>query len=138
MRALELKEKRMKQGGFTLVELVTVVAIIAILAMIAIPGYQSYVRKSHRGAAKAALVDAAQTLERYMTVNSTYVGSTVTPASTEGGRYALSFSAGPAATTYTAQAVPQGGQADDPCGTLSINQAGARTASGTDPSGPCW
>jgi len=140
-------EKRKKQGGFTLVELVTVIAIVAILAAIAIPGYRNHVRKSRRAAAKAALVDGAMSIERLMTRNGSYAAATigdtaadtVNPATVSGGKYALGFAAGePTATTFEIEAVPQGGQAADPCGTLSIDQTGNRTASGTDPSGPCW
>jgi type IV pilus assembly protein PilE len=136
---MDRRKARIDQAGVSLIELVVVFAVVGILAMIAIPGYRAHVRKSHRTAAKAALVDAAMTVERFMTRNGTYVGGTVTPATTDGATYALSFPVGqPTATTFTIQAVPQGGQAADLCGTLTIDQAGARTATGTDPGGPCW
>ncbi|MDE2046954.1 MAG: prepilin-type N-terminal cleavage/methylation domain-containing protein, partial [Betaproteobacteria bacterium] len=47
----------MKKGphGFTLIELLIAVAVVAILAVIAIPSYESYIVRSNRAAAKAAL-----------------------------------------------------------------------------------
>ena len=46
----------------------------------------------------------------------------------------VGFAAGqPTATTFVIQAVPQGRQARDSCGTMSMNQTGRRL-----PEGDCW
>jgi type IV pilus assembly protein PilE len=124
--------------GFTLIELMIVVAVVAILAAIAYPSYQDAVRKSRRGQAKADLLELAQNLERYHTVNNSYGTST----STIPGWVAQSPRTGVAyytisvptqtANTFVLSAAPNaaGGQNRDTCGTLTINQANVRTAGG--------
>ncbi|MFD0739466.1 type IV pilin protein [Lysobacter koreensis] len=125
------------QRGFTLIELMIVVAVVAILASIALPAYNDSVRKSRRGQAKADLVEYAQLAERWFTVNNTYA-TFVLPTNQsprEAGsaaRYTLNLVS--AATTFTITAVPQGGQAADSCGTLTMNQAGAKTPATQE----CW
>ena len=139
------RNKMTKELGFTLIEVMITVVIVAILASVAVPSYMSSVRDSRRSDAKQALLAAAQTMESFYAMNMTYVGSstgttptiftTKVPKDGTERYYTLSFTAAPTAFGYTLQAVPQGSQAGDRCGTLSLNRTGATSAaSATD----CW
>lgn len=131
-------------GGFTLIELMIVVAVIAVLAAISYPSYTAHVRKSKRAAAKAEMVEYAQRAERQHTLNNSYAGfrfaenNGTTIASPLGGSramYNVNFVG--TANTFTITAAPQGDQARDPCGTLTINQAGVKTPANTSAQ-ECW
>lgn len=133
-----------KLGGFTLIELMIVVAIIAILAAIAYPSYTEYVRKSRRAQAKADLMELTQQAERYRTTENHYTGwePTFDQSPRDGtAQYTLSVE-DLAAGTYTLKATPVAGspQANDKCGTLSINQSGNKLsgANGTTSNPDCF
>ena len=131
--------------GFSLIELMIAVAIVAILVSIAYPAYDDSVRKSRRGQAKADMVELAQRAERWHSINNTYVGFWASvPASQKvspstGGTAAYNLTEEEAANTFTITATPQGGQTKDTrCGTLTVNQAGTKTKSGTGSLSDCW
>lgn len=134
------------QRGFTLIELMVVVAIVAILVGIAVPTYQDSVRKSRRGQAKADLAEAAQAMERYYTVNNSYVGATLANIWPSGqsprqgtAHYRLSFQGAVTASTFTVQVVPEAstGQNKDKCGTMTLNNRGQKTPAAADVP-ECW
>lgn len=133
---------RARQRGFTLIELMIVVAIIAILAAIAYPSYNEYVTKTRRAAAANCVQEGAQFMERYRTTKMTYVGAAIPACSADvTAHYNVDLvPAATTATTFTVRAIPQGGQAarDTKCATLSIDQRGTRTVSGSGTVVDCW
>lgn len=141
---------RRKQSGVTLVELMIAVGIVGILAAIAYPNYREYALRGNRTEAKAELLEAAQDLEKCYTRFGSYISANCTAYTdltdadgrfSEGRRYQVSVAANPVATatTYVLQAVPQGGQvADTKCGTLRLDQTGARTVSASPADPKCW
>ena len=137
---------RQVQKGFTLIELMIVVAIIAILAAIAYPSYINYITKTHRVAAEGCLSESANFMERFYTTNLTYKTAVLPQfdcASTQqtGNYYTYDLPASSlSASAYVVRAVPINSQLtrDTLCGTLTLNQTGARTDSGTGTVDQCW
>lgn len=132
-----------KQTGFSLIELMAVVAITGILLAIAIPGYKTYVLKSHRADALNALSQDQAILERCYAQSFSYNGACAArpafPHNSAQGYYSISAVAGSSTFTLTATAI--GTQVDDTtCASLSIDQANQKTA--VDSSGTsqpvCW
>ncbi|MFU8819996.1 MAG: type IV pilin protein [Gammaproteobacteria bacterium] len=126
---------RKLNGGFTLIEVMIVVVIIGILAAIAYPSYTSYVEKARRADGKAALLAAAQRLERCYTQNNSYAGCAVAAASPDG--FYIIAAPIQTATTFTLTATPQGAQANSPCGIYTLQSDGIRDDEGSA-SDRCW
>ncbi len=128
-------------GGFSLLELMIVVVVAAIIAAIAVPSYQAQTRKSRRAAATAALIDATSRQEQFFLDNKTYTTTIIAgglnmAAVTESGTYTLSVDA-PTGTClldrcYLVRATPQGVQAGDTCGALTIDSERVKTPNN------CW
>ena len=132
-----------RRSGFSLIELLIVMTVVAILAAIAYPGYRQYVLRAQRAEARAALIEAAQFMERLHSVNYRYdlrAGPTADGASAVElpQRLRQSPAQGPphhrlsvlsaSADTYVLQASPVA--TDDACSALTLDQTGARGAGG--------
>ncbi len=130
---------KMRNSGFTLVELMIVVAIVAIVAAFAIPGYAEYVRRGNRADAKSVMLQAGNWMQQQYTLNNVYPAAAALPFTKSPisgtAKYTVSVSARNN-TTYTIQAVPV--SADAYCGTLSITNDGVRGMTGSKDVDYCW
>ena len=128
--------------GFTLIELMIVVAIVAILAAIAVPSYARYVEQARRADAKAALLDAAQRLERCHTQFGAYDNVACTaaplafPRESPDRHYMIDVVRD--SMSFTLTATPQGAQANSPCGTYSFPSVGRPDVTGSLGRDRCW
>ena len=144
-----------RSNGFTLLELLIVIAIVSILAVVAVPSYREYVRQSRRADAQGALMAFANAMERYYTEHNTYKGAGTDNDKTTGAPtifpteapldgntkyYDLKINSADA-TSFVLHAVPKGAQAEDKCGTLTLDSLGNRGITGADAgvtAGDCW
>lgn len=127
-------------SGFTLIELLVVMAITAILVAIAFPSYTAYVQRGKRADARAALLEAAQFMERYYVAQSSYDAAALPPrlqTSPPGSAQALyTLSVTSSTGAYTLTATPL---AADPCGALVLSHTGAKSRLGSGLSdAQCW
>tara|TARA_R110001583_G_scaffold173287_1_gene327190 strand:- start:35212 stop:35631 length:420 start_codon:yes stop_codon:yes gene_type:complete len=135
LNSRDTKMKLKSQQGFTLIELMIVIAIIAILTAIALPSYQDSVRKARRGDVQGAMLEMSNFMEREFTETNSYAGVTIAATGVTSDYYTFTTPIpNLTATSYTLTAVPQGGQANDSCGTLTLSQTGVK---GADTTG-CW
>jgi type IV pilus assembly protein PilE len=149
----KMMNSRHGQHGFTLIELLITIVIVAIITAIAVPSYQAQVARTRRADARTVLLQAAQLMERIYTTNNCYLRN---DANCAGAAMTLAAMGGPTqspiegtavynitlqavgTTTYTLQAVPVvgGPMAGDACGTLTLDETGAKGSGGTDDD--CW
>lgn len=139
-----------RQAGFSLIELMIVVLILGILAAFAYPSYRDNVLDSRRAECSGTLSALANAMERFYSVNGSYLGAAAGGANTgapavfgaacpaDGGdaTYNLTIAAA-TASTFQLQAAPVGPQADDDCGTLSLTNTGLKGVIGAA-AGTTW
>ncbi len=123
------------------------VAIIGILSAIAYPSYVKYIARANRTAVQSFMFTLSNKQEQYMLDARSYATSlaalNVTFPSDLNGKYTVTVTSDMTTTppSYLITATPQGVQAnyDAACGTLTLNQLGTKTISGTGSGvSNCW
>ena len=118
--------QRVKQRGFTLIELMITVAIVGILAAIAYPSYTSHIRKGVRRAAQAQILDIANREQQFLLSNRIYVPYTGTPSITASG-----YSLPPELSSkYTPDVTVATGPSTIPAFTITFTATGSQEIDG--------
>lgn len=123
----------------TLIELIIVLAVMGILMATAVPSYRNYTLRVHRTEAIRMLMLASMCQERLIANRGNYDTSQCQLKS-EQQRYQLTYdSQDSQGRSYVAMAIPTGPQLADPCGSLILDQSGARSISASNMSVvKCW
>jgi type IV pilus assembly protein PilE len=128
-----------RAGGFTLIELMITVALIAILLATALPSYRSHVRRSLRTEVQAYMVSVMGRQQQYLVDTRAYATNLADIDVPLPGRVAAAYTlklevAAGVTRSFVITAAPKADQAYEPCGTMTINQAGSKTAAKAG----CW
>jgi type IV pilus assembly protein PilE len=140
---------KMASHGYTLIEVMVTVAIVALLATVASAVYSSQIQKSRRTDARSALLDLAGREEKLFSTTNAYSGTpsdlgyaavgTPFPITVGSGYYQVTATVPNPPVSYVITATAIGMQTSDTqCATLSVNQLGAQTSTGSATAATCW
>ena len=121
---------KIRNSGWSMIELMIALMIVAILVGIAYPSYSSQITKSRRADGYAVLYAAAQREQQFYTVNNSFTetigeGGLEISATSQEGYYSLSITA--TANSYTLTATRASLQTiDTQCGDLTLNHLGLK------------
>lgn len=133
-----------RQRGISLIELGVVIAIIGIIAAMVIPALTEQGARGRRTDGQTALVKISQRMKTYYTEANSFTSNLATlgyttPTTSPEGFYAISVvtptTACPILSCFVLQGVPQNGQSNDRCGTLTYTSDGT---AGSDGDASCW
>lgn len=132
-------------NGFTLIEVMIVVAVVAVLAAIAYPSYQQYMMRAHRSAAQQLMLEVTSRQEQYLFNKLSYASALsdlqLSAPSEVSSYYTVTVQnvvASPPSYDIVATPVSTSMQSNDPCGTLTLSSAGAKTVNGSRAASECW
>ena len=137
-----MNTKTLTHRGFTLIELMMAVAVVGILATMAVPSYTSYLTSVRRAETQGSIMELANFMERYYTVNNCYKDKgannvcdtsdsdptlpfTQTPKDGTPKAYNLALQAN-TGSTFTLRATPITGSPQANDGLLELDHTGAR------------
>jgi type IV pilus assembly protein PilE len=134
---------RVRQQGFTLIEMMVVAALVGVLAAIAYPSYSQYQKRAKRSAAETYMLDLTNRQQQYFLDQRIYAGdATCTTAgittlaspvpSEVSGFYDVCViqAAGPP-PTFQIRSTPKAGTMKAGDGVLAIDQSGTRYLNGS-------
>lgn len=134
-----------RQAGFTLVEIVVTLAIVAILAAVSSYSYSAYTLRNNRVAVQTYMTAISGKQQQFLLDARVYATTAVALGLVQPshltGKYTVTITANSAATppTFLITATPAGSQVKDTtCGTMTLNQAGTKTATGSGGVAACW
>lgn len=124
--------------GFSLVEILIVMTVMALLLTLAAPSYLGVQLRINRTEAASSLMNAATCQERIRAIEGFYDTRRCLPVDTHHYRYRFDPEDSLSARNFTAFADPKGKQTKDDCGSLGLNEAGAKSAGGSEKILDCW
>lgn len=137
-----MRNKNQKSNkAFSLIEILITMAIIGILTSIGYPTYKNHITRTRRAQATVVLTNIAAQMEHYYNHQHTYQGATLQNlrGNVNNNNYTFSIS-NTHDQGFLIKAQPQKSQAknDAICGTISINQQGRKTISGSGDIAYCY
>ena len=121
------------------------VAIVAILAAVAYPSYTNYVIRSNRSAAQSYMLELSSLQQRHLLDARSYTDDvdklkSVPPEVSANYTVTIPLKTGAALPGFTITATPKGNQLarDTACGTLKIDETGAKTPPTSGGGASCW